>query len=638
MTTPSRLRPTTRRRSRFSLGDEDRRSALIVGGFAAVIGLLVLLLLGAWALNFYQTNIRAVANVGGFEVSPGLVRDRASLELLRLTREEDRVVEARAADELTSSQAATRLQELSTRREELRFTSTESLIDLVYQSQLAAEMDITVSQEEVAAREAREMSGVERRHVRVISIEPETSEGATGPTFGQQRAARERAGQALAQLQQGVPFEQVEAEFGNDDSLAEGGDLGFISRFNPLDFALLNRLFELEPNEHTQVIRGQDGNYYIGQLVEVRPGTEDQVFRSRVQERLSIETYRQFLAWEIAAERLEQRVTAEALEGTHEQVRLAHIRIDNVSPDDEIGGEDQDEVRYSEILFSPGDDPIEAPNLDEDDPAWAEAEQQAQQVADELEAIEDETEQLERFREIAREQSDSEGSAAEGGDAGAVTREIPPSEVADALFDQQHEEETLIGPVRAENGYYLLWFHERLDPPAERLAQLREALDQPTIDWEALVEEYSDDTQSRDEGGEIGWFTRAMLNQIQDEVGDTVFALETGGIADPIGLGNSTHVFRVVERAEREIDADMARFIRGQPGTGTGHFDDWYADRKDQAEADGTIRRTDQEPDTDPGIDFGEEPGEVPGIDEEPGLDEGFGPDEDPAIDDGELP
>jgi parvulin-like peptidyl-prolyl isomerase len=626
MTSPSRLRPNTRRRrSRFSLGDEDRQSALIIGGFVAVIGVLVLLLFGAWAINFYQTNLRPVANVGGFEISPGLARDRANLELLRITRDEDRVVEARAADELNSTQAATRLQELATRRDELRFTATESLIDIIYQSQLAAEMNISVSDEEVAQREAREMSGMERRHVRLIAIEPETSEGATGPTFGQQRAARDRANQAHAQLEQGVPFEQVEAEYSNAEGLPDGGDLGFISRFNPIDFALLNRLFELEPNQTTQVIRGQDGNYYVGQLVEIRPGTDDQVFRSRVQERLSLDTYRQFLAWEIAAERLEQRIMAEALEGTHDQVRLAHIRLDNVSPDDEIGGEDEDQVRYSEILVAPNDDPIEAPELDENDPAWDEAQQEVEQYADELRAIEDETERLERFREIAREESDNEGSAAEGGDAGAVTRDIPPSEVADVLFDQQHEEETLIGPVRAENGFYLLWFHERLAPPAERLEQLRQALDQPTVDWDALVEEYSDDTQSRDEGGEIGWFTQAMLNQIQDEVGDTVFELDTGGISEPIGLGNSTHVFRVVERAEREIDADMARFVRGQPGLGNSHFDNWYADRKDEAETDGTIRREGEDEDTDPGIDFGEDFGEDPGIDfgEEPGIDEG---------------
>jgi parvulin-like peptidyl-prolyl isomerase len=609
-------RPTPRRRSRFSLGDEDRQSALILGAFVAVIVLLVVLLLGAWGLSYYEANLRAVANVGGLEIRPDMARDRAALMALRLDREQNRVIEARAADEIDSATAQARITQLQTQREELGFTATENLIDIIYQSQLAAEMNIVVTPDDVAAREDREMAAAERRHVRVVVIRPEVSEGAVSATFTQQREARERAEQARAELEGGRPFEEVAAEYTTVEDLPNDGDFGFISRISALDRALVERLFELDEGQVTQVIRGDDGDYRVGQLVEIRAGGGDVAFRQSVQERLSIDRYRQFMEWEIASERLQQRIMAEALEGTHGQVHLAHIRIDNVSPDDEIGGEDEDQVHYSEILFAPNDDPVEAPELDEDDPAWAEAEADAEGIADELRAIEDTTERLDRFREIARDESDNEGTAAEGGDAGAVTRDIPPSEVADILFDEQHEEETLIGPVRAENGFYLLWFHERQDPPSQRLEQLSEALDQPSIDWDALVEEFSDDAQSRDEGGQIGWWTQPMLNQIQDELGDEVFGLQVGGTTEPVGLGSSTHVFRVVERAERAVDADQARFIR------TTHFEDWYSDRKDEAEDDGTIRRTDESPDEDPGADFGEgiddlgEDFEVPGIDE----------------------
>jgi parvulin-like peptidyl-prolyl isomerase len=607
----SRLRPTTRRRPRFSLGDEDRQGALVVAAFAVVVGLLIVLLVGAWALSFYQTNLRPVANVGGYEISPGLARDRGNLLNLRITREKNRVLEARTADEIDSQAAAARLQELSTQDEELQFTAVENLIDIVYQSQLAAEMNLTPTDEEVVQREAHEMSGVERRHVRLITIEPEVSEGATGATFRQQREAREQANSARAELLAGTPFDQVHARYSNDDDLPEGGDLGFISRANGLDATLRNRLFELEAGEVSEVIRGQDGDYRVAQVVEVRTGAEDPGFRADLEQRLSIQNYRHFLAWEIASERLQARIMGDALNGTHEQVRLGHIRIDNVSPADEIGGEDEDQVHYSEILFSPDDDPIEAPNLAEDDPAWEVARQEAEAALAELRAIEDETARLDRFREIAREDSDNEGTGDEGGDAGPVTSDIPPSEVAEVLFDQQHEPEMLLDAVRAENGYYLLWFHERLDPPSERLEQLTQALAQAEVDWAALVTEYSDDVQSRDEQGEIGWWTQSMLNQIDDELGDDVFQLPVEGIHEPVGLGSSTHVFRVFERAEREIDADQARFIR------TSHFEDWYSDRKDEAEQDGTIRRTDDEPDEDPGTDLGED------FELEPGIDEG---------------
>ena len=612
----SRLRPTTRRRPRFSLGDEDRQTLLVNAGFVAVIAIVVAILIGAAAWAYYDANIRALANVGGVEIRPDAARDRNALLLLRLDREERRVVQARAEDEITSSTAAVKLNEISTQREELQFTSLESLVDIIFQSQLAAQMGITVTPDDVAQREARELQGVERRHVQVIAVEPELSEGAVGPTFGQQRAALERAEQARAALEAGRPFSEVATEFNRDEDLPNNGDLGFITRANGLDRALLERLFELPVGEVSQVIRGEDGTYRVGQVVETRVDGTDPGFQAEIEQRMSLDRYRQFLEWEIAADRLRQRITDETMNGTFEQLRVSHIRIDNVSPDDEIGGEDEDQVHYSEILYAPADDPVTAPDLDEDDPAWEAARTEAEAALAELRAIEDETARLDRFREIAREDSDNEGTGAEGGDAGAVTADIPPSDVSDVLFEQQHEPETLLDAVRAENGYYLLWFHERQDPPSQRLAQLREALDGQTVDWPALVSEYSDDAQSRDEGGVIGWWTRDMLNQIKEELGDDLFALELGGISEPVGLGTSTHIFRVEERAERGIDPDQARFIRSS------HFENWYSERKDQAEDDGVIRRADDEegdPGTDLGEDFDDDLDDLgEGIDEEP--------------------
>jgi parvulin-like peptidyl-prolyl isomerase len=521
----SRLRPTTRRRQRFSLGDEDRQTFLVNALFAVIIVIGLLILVGAAGLAYYNANLRPIASVGGVELRPDMQRDLQRLTLVRLQREENRVVQARAADEIDSATAQQKISAIGTRREEASASAEENLIDLVFKSQLAAAAGISVTAEDVAERQAQEFSTVERRHVQVIMVEAETSDGATGPTFAQGRAALDRAEQARAALIAGRPFAEVAAEYNDDESLRDNGDLGPITRANGLEPSLLNRLFELDAGGVSEIIRGDDGKYRFGRVVEVQPGSPDPTLQTEVEQQLSLDRYRQFLEWQIGAERLEHQIEREALDATPVQVRLTHIRLDNVLPDDEIAGDDQDQVHFSEIVYAPNDSMEDAPNLGEGDPAWAAAQAEADAAAAELRAIEDETARLERFRDIAREDSDNESSAADGGDAGSLDQETMQSEVGEVLFEQQHEPESLIGPVKTEAGWYLLWFHERKDPPSQRLEQLKAAIARPNPDWPALVAQFSDDTLNRDDGGEIGWWTQLMLNQVDDGLGDDIFEL-----------------------------------------------------------------------------------------------------------------
>lgn len=586
---------------------------MVNAAFVGVIVALLVLLGGAAAWTYYEANLRPVANVGGVEIRPDMVRARQALLHLRLDREERRLVDAVTAGDITSAAAGQRGQEIASRRQQVGVLAEGGLIDIIFQSQLAAEMGIVPSDEEIDQRQQRDLAGAERRHVQVIAIEPEVSEGAVFPTFRQQSVARERAEEALAALEAGRPWEEVAAEYSTDENAQSAGDLGFIGPVHTLDQFTIDALFQTPVGETTNLIRGDDSTYRIGRVVEVQAAGEDFTYADAVRSRVSEERHRQFIAWELASERLSRQVTDEALAATPEQLRLAHIRIENVQPGEEPGEDDEDQIHYSEILYSPNDDPITAPDLDENDPAWEPAREEAEAAVAELLAIEDTAQRLERFREIAREHSDNDITAPDGGDAGAVSRDIPPSEVGDALFDTAHDEDTLIGPVRAENGYYLLWFHERRDPPAIRLQQLVDALGQPGADFAALVGLYSDDEQSREEGGDIGWWTREMLNEIQDELGDTLYGLQAGGTSEPIAIGENTHLFHVVRHEARAIDADQARAIR------LNAFSSWYSERKSEAERQGIIVRPGQPPEDDedlePGLDFGDEFGDDFGID-----------------------
>jgi parvulin-like peptidyl-prolyl isomerase len=616
----SRLRSITRPRRSSYTHSEDRQQFLVTAMFVGIIALVVLILVAAVGLWYYNENLRPVARVGAVELRPDVARARAVLLQERLVREEGRVREAQMRGEIDAATMRQRIQQIDNEVSQLGTVAVEGLIDLVYQSQLAEERGINVTAADVDARMAEEMATVERRRVLAIFVEPEAADETEGPNIAERRAARERAEEALAAVEAGRPWADVAAEYSTDPSSESGGEYGIISAAAAVDPAWAEALFDAPEGGTTPVIAGSDGAYRIGRVTEILPRQEDPIFRTKLFERISEDQYRQFLGYEVAADELRDEIVMEATAGTIEQVRVAHIFIEGTQAtgDEEA---DEGEIHYSEILYAPGDDVVEAPDLPADDPLWAAAQEEADETYAELSAITDPDELAERFAEIARAESDSPLSAEDGGDAGFNTRGLLPENVGNALYDEEHEEGALIGPVRDDAGYYILLFHERRAPAAQRLQEVQDALAQPDADFAALAEEYSD-SEEAGEGGELGWFSREMLNP---EIVDQLFGLEAGGVSEPIELGNGHHFFKALEKREREIDADQMTVIR------SGAFERWYTPLKEQAEDEGVIVRTEGAEDQD----F------EPGLDQELPFDEGelpFEDDEELPFDEGELP
>ncbi|HSH22272.1 MAG TPA: peptidylprolyl isomerase [Candidatus Caenarcaniphilales bacterium] len=592
----SRLRSITRPRRSTYTHNEDRQQFLVTALFAGVIGLVVVILVAAVALWYYNENLRALARVGAVEIRPELPRARAALLLERIDREEGRLREAQTRGEIDAATMEQRIQELRNEANEIGTLAVEGLIDLIYQSQLAAERGITVTDGDVDNRMADELSSPEKRRVLAIFVEPEASDDEEGPTLEERRAGLERAQEALAAIESGRSWADVAAEYSSDPSGDAGGEYGIVSESGPLDPAWTEALFALPEGGTTGVIAGSDGIYRIGRVTEILPGQEEPVLRDNILERMSLDQYRQFLRYEETAERLREQVVADATTGTVEQLRLAHIAVEGTQPtgDDEA---DEGEVHYSEIVYAPGDDVVTAPDLPEDDPQWAAAQAEAEATAAELRAITDPEQMAQRFAEIASAESDSPLSAEEGGDAGFVSRGLLPDKVAEALFDTEHQPEELIGPIRDEAGYYVLLFHERRGAPAERLQEVVDALAQPDADFAAIAAKYSDGEEA-DEGGELGWFSREMLNA---ELVDKLFALEAGGVSEPIELSDGHHVFKVLEKGQRALDPDQITLLRGNA------FERWYDPLKKEAEDQGVIVRhaSVQQENLDPGLDQG---------------------------------
>lgn len=86
-----------------------------------------------------------------------------------------------------------------------------------------------------------------------------------------------------------------------------------------------------------------------------------------------------------------------------------------------------------------------------------------------------------------------------------------------------------------------------------RLKELLGKLQQPGSDFQALVNEYSEDP-SKFQGGEVGYFSEEQLKQSYPQLAggfmNPQFAV--GGITNPVPIENKVYVFKLMERIEKD--------------------------------------------------------------------------------------
>jgi parvulin-like peptidyl-prolyl isomerase len=570
------------RLGRFFEG-EERQQTVVTTLFIAAIAATVLILIGAIALAWYNDNLRPLARVGSVEVGPQQLRELVGLERWRIAREEGRVTEARISQEIDEQSAQARLTELDQRGDSLPSTALDELIDAIYQSQLAVEEGVTVTDADIDARIQEDLAGVERRRIQLIAVEPLAANAEEGPTLVERRTALERAQEALTRVQGGDDWATVAREFSTDVTAPAGGELGLRSQLAVSDTELGRALFELEESGTTGVVRGNDGIYRIGRVTEIVEATEEPGARADLLASVPESGLRTLVGYQVAADRLSDKIVGDALAATPEQVRIAVIFIEGLLSDDPndpdtLGGE----IDYSEIVFAPNDDLVDAPDLPADDPAWAAAKTEADNTFAELQGLTDPDIRATRFETLATDNSDSP-TADDGGRVGFVTRSIPPIAVGDALYDTPHVEGDLIGPVKGDAAWYVLLFHEKRESPESRIQAVKDALAAPGADFNEVARELSEGPEA-DDGGEVGWLTR---DQLTDELAEDVYALEVGAVSEPLELGEGHYFVKLEEKGVRPLDPDQIPNIRSTA------FSDWYDPKKEAAEANGTIVRAD---------------------------------------------
>lgn len=575
-------RPGVGARVRRLFEDEDRQQATVTVLFIGAIVLVVLALLGAVGLAWYNDNLRPLAKVGSVEIDPQLMRDRVAFETWRIGRDQDRVTEALQNNEIDSTTASSRIDALNQQLNALGSSGLDDLIDIVYQSQLATDQGISVTPDQVTTLLDKEVAGVEKRHMWEIVVKPIAADPTAGPTQSEQKAALDKAQAALDAVNAGGDWATVAHQYSNADSEPAGGDLGIATPNKISDLEFQKELFELPLNGTTGIVKGADGYYRIGRVTEIQPAGEQAGLRDQLFSRLPESSVRRLLTYESGAGQLHDKITNDALAATPEQVRLAVIYIQGDVSDDPIAA--QGEVDYSEIVFAPNDNLDAAADLPADDPAWTKAQSDAQAIYAQLKAIADVEQRKTTFADLAKTNSDSD-TGQDGGSVGFVTRDLPPAAVGDALFTGTYTAGDLVGtgPIKGDDAYYVLLFNEKRASVKDRIQAVKDALAAPGADFNAIAGQLSEGPEKKD-NGEIGWLTK---DQLSTQIGDKVFALAVGQVSDLIPLGGGQYFVKVEERMARPLDPDQIPNIRDTA------FTKWYSDKLTAAEADGTITRAD---------------------------------------------
>jgi parvulin-like peptidyl-prolyl isomerase len=577
---------------------EERQQAAVTVMFVVAILAIVVILVGAIGLAWYNDNLRPLARVGSVEIGPQQLRDHVKLRQWRIQTEMNRLTQANIDQQIDAPTLQQKMTALQTEQEGIGSTALDDLVDLIYQNQLAATEGITVTDADVDAALAKEFNSVEKRHVLAIFVKPGSPDAdPTEQLSNSDRiAALQKAEEALAAINAGRPWADVAREFSSDPSAANGGDYGTVSEISVVDEEWGDRLFELPLNGTTGVVRGQDGTYRIGRVTEIVEAPEQPGLREQLREDVSDNAVRELVRQEVTAQKLNDKITNAALAETPEQARIALIYIEGLSTGD--AEEAEGEIDYSEIAFAPNDSLEVAPELPEGDAAWEVAKNQAQAAYDQIMGLTAGELRTEKFREIASTDNDSP-SAEEEGAVGFQTRSLPPTEIADALWDTPHQPNDILGPIKTDAAWYIILFHERRDSPDQRVAKVKEELAKPGADFSAIAKQYSDGPEA-EEGGEVGWVSRS---QLADDIVDKVFELAVGQVSEPLELGEGQYFIKVEETMNRALDPDQIPEIRASA------FDTWYGPKRDEAEAAGTIvfagdtgEEVDPE-DLDPGLD-----------------------------------
>ena len=567
-----RSKPAVKRSHRPSWEEKDRRNLYINIGFALVIFVGVLALVGAGAATYYAAHFSTVATVNGTSLNQDQLNDQATIDKFRIDQAEAQLADLNQLGRLSDSEYQTRLSVMEQQRSSVAGSTLDRLVDNTLQGQLAAQQGIIVTDAQVDQRLLDEATTKEQRRLSMISVQPEVSTGATVPTDAQKAAAKAKAEAALAEVKGGQKFADVAQKVSTDAYAANGGDTGWsLATEASLDSKLLAAAFATAKGGLTDVIEGADGSFRFAQVVDVAPQTVDPAWTSKIEDaRIPMSTYRTAVRSDLVRDALKAKILADVTEQATAQRQVSEIFVSSA---DYQGPGDQVKVRH--ILYTPGDaDPSTGSPLPSDAASLAAAKVKAQATYDKLQALQgDPAALLKEFETIAKTDSKDTTSGADGGQLGWFTQGQLDRGFGDAIFAQGLKDGDLVGPVQSQYGWHVILYEARRGPPEERINGLQTQVNAAGADFAALARANSDATDAAT-GGDMRWVARYQLAQ---DLEDAIFAAPVGKPSASLQTSDGYYLFLVRAEETRKPDAAQLSTLK------TDAFTNWYTVQRAKA-------------------------------------------------------
>jgi parvulin-like peptidyl-prolyl isomerase len=526
------------------------KTALTNLSFVVAIGLAGTLLIGVAGYSVYDSTWAPAVQVNDAGFNKAEAKARAEVTAFQIALQGSRIRARVAAGTMTNSVGDAALQALNQQAEGISNQVTTDMVDTLLIRDLAAANGVSADPAVVASEWAKETTLPELRLFRRISINAANDPTTKKPTAATRAAAKAKAEAILAEITAGGDFATI-AKRDSDDAYAEtGGLVGWSAQSeDPIDDLGYKAAWALLPSTDgsalplTAVIASTEDQFVIFRLDKSQAAKLDPDFEKQVSEAgIDRGLYERMAEERALKTALSEKITAQLLVSPVEQREVSYVAAT-------VPETDAEQVQVRHILFSPNDDPNNASDLDQADPAWAAAEKEATDLVARLK-------DGSSFETEAKE-SDDKTSGADGGLLAWAPKGTYVPEFDTAIWADGVKKDDILGPIKTQFGYHVIKFDSRRASLKDRLDALAKELGAVGVDFKEAAATATNTIE------ELTFASPGFVPKytVNPELGGVVWGLKAGGTSAVVESSNTYLIVHVDGIETRELTADQVKGI-----------------------------------------------------------------------------